>query len=119
MAYLGGKDLRHAVVLHFTCLFQTLLKSLVLGLHVFTEDSARTRQCTREVEDTLVELADGTPVIKEHLYHLPSTHRLRKRVLVGQINMPRGGWKRQYTGLFRHKAGEKMQTFPYYHRGNV
>lgn len=50
---------------------------IVIGLHVFTEDHACTWQCTREVEDTLVELADGTPVIEEHLYHLPSTHRLR------------------------------------------
>lgn len=54
-----------------------VLKTVVIGLDVFTEDHARTWQCTREVKDTLVELTDGTPVIKEHLYHLPSTYRLR------------------------------------------
>lgn len=46
---------------------------------------------TGEVEDTLVELTDGVPVIEEHLHHLPTAHRLRQWVFIGQIDVPRGG----------------------------
>lgn len=52
---------------------------------------AHTWKCRREVENTLVKLTDGVPVIEEHLYHLPPTHWLRQRVFICQIHVPCGG----------------------------
>lgn len=52
---------------------------------------ALTWQCTREVENTLVELTDGVPLVQEHLDNLAAAHRLRQRVLVGQVHVSRGG----------------------------
>lgn len=57
--------------------FHTRSAIIILQISFFTDDPACTWQCTWEVEDTLVELTDGTPVIKEHLYHLPPSYWLR------------------------------------------
>lgn len=51
-----------------------------------------TWQCTRKIEDALVELTDSSPVIKEHFHHLSSSNWLRQRVFIGQVDVPRGGW---------------------------
>lgn len=58
---------------------------------LFGKKHALTWQCTREGEDTLVELTNGIPVVKEHLNHFPPAHWLRQRVLIGQIHVSRGG----------------------------
>lgn len=48
----------------------------------------RTGESAGEVEDALVELADGVPVVEEHLYHLASAHGLRQGVFIGQVYVP-------------------------------
>ena len=87
--------------------------------HVYMSDNACTWQCTREIEDTLVELTYRTPVIKKHLHNLPPTHWLRQRVFIGQIHVPRRGWQRGQMGLFKHWAMKQMLTFPYSHAGHI
>lgn len=51
-----------------------------------------TWQCTRKIEDALVELTDSSPVVKEHFHHLSSSNWLRQWVFIGKIDVPRGGW---------------------------
>lgn len=70
---------------------------LLANVKTFSGQYAPTWQCARKVQNTLVELADGFPVVQEHLHHLPPAHRLRQRVFIGQIHMASGSWWNRET----------------------